>query len=305
MTADVFVSYARDDLPSVRPLVGMLEAQGWSVFWDRQILPGQAWSTLIEEKLSAAKAVVVVWSRASVQSEWVKAEAMAARERGILVPVRIDAAPIPLPFGLIQTANLGPEGAGGSDDIPHLMTNLSRLVALPVTDAKAAARFAAAPTRSAAPAGPALGGTDWKHVFMELDGRLNRKFYWIGILAMACFAYVLEFIGEALIRGARPELAPVDAASQAMVLGFFATLYPSVAVAVKRLHDCGWSGWWAAPLMVCSFIASSFSPYLEHGTPEEAVVARLAVLVLGIAPLVALGAIPGRLQPNAYGPPPS
>jgi adenylate cyclase len=71
MTADVFVSYARDDLPRVKPLVGMLEAQGWSVFWDRQILPGQPWSSLIEEKLTAAKAVVVVWSRTSVQSEWV------------------------------------------------------------------------------------------------------------------------------------------------------------------------------------------------------------------------------------------
>lgn len=299
MTADVFVSYARDDLPRVKPLVGMLEAQGWSVFWDRQILPGQAWSTLIEEKLTAAKAVVVVWSRTSVQSEWVKAEAMAARERGILVPVRIDAAPIPLPFGLIQTANLDPEAAGGSDDIPHLMTNLSRLVALPVTDATAATRLAAAPARSA------LAGTDWKHVLMELDGRLNRKFYWIGIVVMACLAYVLEFIAEALIRGARPELTPVDAASQAMVLGFFATLYPSVAISVKRLHDCGWSGWWAAPLMVCSFFASSFSPYLEHGTTEEAVGAFLAILVLGLAPVVALGVIAGTPQANAYGPPPA
>ena len=305
MTADVFVSYARDDLPRVKPLVGMLEAQGWSVFWDRQILPGQPWSRLIEEKLTAAKAVVVVWSHTSVQSEWVKAEAMAARERGILVPVRIDAAPIPLPFGLIQTANLVPEAAGGSDDIPHLMTNLSRLVALPVKDAKAATRLAAAPARPAASAGPALGGTDWKHVFMELDGRLSRKFYWIGILAMACLAYVLEFIGEALIRAARPELAPLDAASQAMALGFFATLYPSIAISVKRLHDCGWSGWWAAPLMVCSFISASFQPYLEHGTSEEALVAWLAILVLGLAPPVALGIVWGTAEANAYGAPPA
>jgi uncharacterized membrane protein YhaH (DUF805 family) len=142
-------------------------------------------------------------------------------------------------------------------------------------------------------------------VLLELDGRLSRKLYWIGILVMACLAYFLEFIGEAMIRAARPELSPVDAASQAMVLGFFATLYPSIAISVKRLHDCSWSGWWAAPLMVCSFIASSFSPYLEHGTTEEAVVAFLAILVLGLAPLVALGVIGGTPQANAYGPPPA
>jgi uncharacterized membrane protein YhaH (DUF805 family) len=243
--------------------------------------------------------VVVVWSRTSVQSEWVKAEAMAARERGILVPVRIDAAPIPLPFGLIQTANLVPEAAGGSDDIPHLMTNLSRLIALPVKDAKAAARLAAVL------ASLALGGTDWKRVLMELDGRLNRKFYWIGILVMACLAYLLEFIGEALIRAARPELAPLDAASQAMALGFFASLYPSIAISVKRLHDCGWSGWWAAPLMVCSFMSASFQPYLEHGTSEEVLVAWLAILVLGLAPPVALGIVRGTAEANAYGAPPA
>ena len=303
MTADVFVSYARDDLPRVKPLVGMLEAQGWSVFWDRQILPGQSWSTLIEEKLTSAKAVVVVWSRASVQSEWVKAEAMAARERGILVPVRIDAAPIPLPFGLIQTANLVPEAAGGSDDIPHLMTNLSRLVALPVKDAKAATRLATAPSRFA-PAGPALGGMDWKQVLFELDGRINRKFYWIGILVLACLAFLLEFVAEAVVSATQPGLPRVEVASQAGTLSFFVFLYPTIVLAVKRFHDINWSGWWAAPLMVSSFIGSSFSPYLHHGTPEEAVGAWFGMVLFSLVPIVTLGLIKGTPEANMHGGPP-
>jgi len=299
MTADVFVSYAREDLPRVKPLVGMLEAQGWSVFWDRQILPGQQWSNLLEEKLTAAKAVVVVWSRSSVQSEWVKAEAMAARERGILVPVRIDAAPIPLPFGLIQTADLDPEKRGESEETLHLLlTNLSRLIALPFTNTKAAAQFATASVSRP-------GQTDWKQMLFELDGRINRKFYWIAILVLACLVFLLEFFAEAIVRVTRPDLPPVDVASQARVLSFFVSLYPSIVISVKRFHDFNWSGWWAAPLMVCSFIGTSFSPYLEHGTPEEAVGAWFAVVLLGLAPLVAVGLMRGTPEANTYGPPPS
>jgi len=304
MTADVFVSYAREDLPRVKPLVGMLEAQGWSVFWDRQILPGQQWSNLLEEKLTAAKAVLVVWSRSSVQSEWVKAEAMAARERGILVPVRIDATPIPLPFGLIQTADLDPERRSESEETVHLlMTNLSRLIALPLANMKAAVHFATASPASTSANRP--GVTDWKQVLFELDGRIDRKFYWIGILVLACLAFFLEFFAEAIVRATRPGLPPVEVASQARMLSFFVVLYPSIVLAVKRFHDFNWSGWWAAPLMVLSFIANAFSPYLEHGTAEEAAGAWFAVVLFGLVPLVVLGLIRGTSGQNTYGPPPS
>lgn len=304
MTADVFVSYAREDLPRVRPLVGMLEAQGWSVFWDRQILPGQQWSSLIEEKLTAAKAVLVVWSRSSVQSEWVKAEAMAARERGIMVPVRIDPTPIPLPFGLIQTADLDPERSSETEEtVQLLMTNLSRLIALPLANTKAALQFAAAPAVPAASGRP--GGIDWKQVLFELDGRMNRKFYWIGLIVLACLAFLLEFIAGAIVQITQPRLPRLEVASQAGTLSFFVTLYPTIVIAVKRFRDFDWSGWWAAPLMVASFIGTSFSPYLQHGTPEEAAAAWFVVVVFGLVPLVALGLIPGKPGPNQYGPQPS
>jgi hypothetical protein len=38
--ADVFVSYARGDKARVAPLVAVVEAQGWSVWWDPDIFPG-------------------------------------------------------------------------------------------------------------------------------------------------------------------------------------------------------------------------------------------------------------------------
>ena len=119
--ADIFISYAQEDGESIQPLVALLENQGWTVFWDRKLLPGDNWTTLIDQKLTGAKAAIVVWSRHSAASEWVKAEAMAARERGILVPVRIDQTAIPLPFGLVQTAVFAGPGPNSANSYGKLI----------------------------------------------------------------------------------------------------------------------------------------------------------------------------------------
>ena len=73
--ADIFVSYARADKARVTPLVAALEAQGWSVWWDRQIVGGSHFDKATEDAIAAAKVVVVLWSHASVASHWVRAEA--------------------------------------------------------------------------------------------------------------------------------------------------------------------------------------------------------------------------------------
>jgi hypothetical protein len=44
----------------------ILDAQGWSVFWDPAIEPGQRWDDLIAAELEGARCVVVIWSLASV-----------------------------------------------------------------------------------------------------------------------------------------------------------------------------------------------------------------------------------------------
>ena len=35
--ADVFISYARSDKARVAPLIAVIEAAGWSVWWDPEI----------------------------------------------------------------------------------------------------------------------------------------------------------------------------------------------------------------------------------------------------------------------------
>ena len=69
-------------------------------------LRNQSFDRVIEQQLEAAKSVVVLWSKESVASEWVRTEAAAAVERGILVPVLIDQVKPPLEFRRRQTLTL-------------------------------------------------------------------------------------------------------------------------------------------------------------------------------------------------------
>lgn len=104
--SDVFLSYASEDRERAAQLAHALDQQGWSVWWDRKIIAGQAFDQAIERELEAARAVVVLWSAHSIASEWVKNEAAVAAERGVLVPALIDSVKLPLEFRRKQTVDL-------------------------------------------------------------------------------------------------------------------------------------------------------------------------------------------------------
>ncbi|HEV2364203.1 MAG TPA: TIR domain-containing protein [Caulobacteraceae bacterium] len=140
--ADVFVSYARADASRVAPLVAALEAEGWSVWWDSQIAPGQEFDSLIAEELDRAKAAIVVWTAASVASRWVRGEARAAADRGILAPVRFDGAPLPIDFRAIHTTDFnGWVGDAGARPFRELADALRQFAgAAPAAPAAASAK---------------------------------------------------------------------------------------------------------------------------------------------------------------------
>lgn len=124
--ADVFVSYARADLDRIAPLIELIERQGWSVFWDRRLVPGDQWREHLLDELQACTACVVVWSTASVASEWVVEETALAKARKILVPAKLDAVEIPLGFRSVQAADVSDWTPG---DVSHEQANsiISRL----------------------------------------------------------------------------------------------------------------------------------------------------------------------------------
>ncbi|MEI7748550.1 MAG: SUMF1/EgtB/PvdO family nonheme iron enzyme [Chlorobiaceae bacterium] len=103
---DIFISYSHKDEYRVRPIIEELEKRGRSVFWDMHIPAAQTWHNYIGEALNTSSCVLVVWSRHSIISESVIEEAVIAKKRGVLVPVRIDDIDPPLGFSLIQSPNL-------------------------------------------------------------------------------------------------------------------------------------------------------------------------------------------------------
>ena len=112
--ADVFVSYSRRDKDRVAPLVAAIEAQGLSVWWDPAIIPGQEFDRQIDAELKIAAAVLVIWTPNSVESRWVRGEARDAADRGILVPVRFEAATLPIDVRALHTIDLDDSAVAAS-----------------------------------------------------------------------------------------------------------------------------------------------------------------------------------------------
>lgn len=104
--ASVFLSYSRDDVSKAQAVAAALERHGHKVWWDRQLHGGSRFSKEIEQALKGADAVVVLWSRASIESAWVQDEAAEGRDSDRLVPVLIDDSKPPLGFRQYQAVDL-------------------------------------------------------------------------------------------------------------------------------------------------------------------------------------------------------
>ena len=116
----IFISYARTDRARVMPLADALTARGYDVWWDALIEGGAGFAKAIEAKLETADAVVVVWSATSVASDWVRDEAMHARDHKRIVPVSIDGTEPPMGFRQYHTVDLSKWR--GKSDAPEMVS---------------------------------------------------------------------------------------------------------------------------------------------------------------------------------------
>lgn len=152
--ADIFLSYAREDTARAEVVAKALESAGYDVFWDSEIPPGSTWADYLEEKLSNAKVLLVLWSKASTQSQWVREEARIGRDKGKLLPALLDGTQPPFGFGEVQAADLS--DWNGQSDHPAWKRLLAGLQALVTRDG------AAAPQPRPTPPPPPPAGPGWR-----------------------------------------------------------------------------------------------------------------------------------------------
>jgi adenylate cyclase len=104
--SDIFISYARSTEAEAQRIAEALRALGYGVWRDDEIPAHKAFGKVLEERLAAAKAVLVLWSADAAQSDYVRSEASRARSMGKLVQLTLDKSPLPMPFDQIQCADL-------------------------------------------------------------------------------------------------------------------------------------------------------------------------------------------------------
>jgi adenylate cyclase len=126
--ADVFLSYARPSAAMAGRIAAALRESGYSVWFDEDLPAHRTYADVIATELDAARAVLVLWSDAAAQSQWVRSEANRAREMDKLVQARTGAVRLPMPFDQIQCATLEEGGRLDGSGWRSITTAIEALV---------------------------------------------------------------------------------------------------------------------------------------------------------------------------------
>ncbi len=145
-------------------------------------------------------------------------------------------------------------------------------------------------------------GFDWKTLLFSFEGRIRRQHFWIGWLIL---------LGAGVVAGWIPVLGGL--------IGLL-LIWPNLAIAVKRLHDMGQSGWLVAIPWVVTIVALfvgigtvGFSALANAAALEQedpaAIFALIApamgmlavIFLINLGFLLWIGLTPGTNGENRYG----
>ena len=118
--ADIFISYARENADMAKVLADYLIEQNYTVWWDRNLLPGQQVNQAISQEIDNSRCVIVIWTKESISSSWVNDEADQANYVKKLIPIKadeLDARELPLGTRSLHTINFSQ-----LDDIPKILS---------------------------------------------------------------------------------------------------------------------------------------------------------------------------------------
>ena len=85
-------------------------------------------------------------------------------------------------------------------------------------------------------------------LFLSFKGRINRAKFWLGFLGlMVVYAILGVVAGGAMMAsmsGDNPSAGGMGAMGIVVAIVYLASLWPALAIQVKRWHDRNKSGWW-------------------------------------------------------------
>ncbi|HWM32037.1 MAG TPA: DUF805 domain-containing protein [Methyloceanibacter sp.] len=157
---------------------------------------------------------------------------------------------------------------------------------------------------------------DLKHFLFSFNGRIGRRYWWFGSLAVAFLAGMANSLMEIMAKTSGH--GTIDPTTQEFVpsapyvvailtLGLF-NLWISCAIAAKRLHDRDRTGWWLVlPLIAISaaFAAIAWASNLPEDQSTPYFVVGIAILLtamaIGIWLTIELGFLKGTQGPNRFG----
>lgn len=151
---DIFLSYNRDDQAVARRFANAFESQNFKVWWDTTLRTGEAYDEVTEAALRSAEAVVVLWSKKSVVSRWVRAEALLAYRNKTLVPCMIEPCERPIMFELTQSAEI--YGWNGNLSDPRWLALLADVNAMLASNKSTDTQLASGETKVRGPAKPGI-----------------------------------------------------------------------------------------------------------------------------------------------------
>lgn len=146
----------------------------------------------------------------------------------------------------------------------------------------------------------------WKTLFFDFDGRISRRYWWLGTLALLTVSVALSILVDP--GGYFSESDVPRAGKGADTLLSLAFLIPETAVSVKRFNDRDWPHWlpYTNALLVAAFtMADHYGLILvaDEATTIDLAIISVVVLIL-LAVIIDNGMLRGTVGPNRYGPDP-
>ena len=137
--ADVFISYKRTERARVERIAELLRAEVLDVWFDARLDTGsgEGFDAQIDREVTSAACVLVCWTQEALKSHYVRGEAMKGLERDVLRPAFLERCSLPVPFNVINTADLSRwDGDPASPDWKHLVASVKEQVDASKADAE-------------------------------------------------------------------------------------------------------------------------------------------------------------------------